>query len=68
LSADLESLRIGADAISWFESEIETFHRHLKAAQETQVERESDEKGMEELAWSAFAAAFLSPVEVPAMP
>jgi CheY-like chemotaxis protein len=66
LSADLESLRIGADAISWFESEIETFHRHLKAAQEAQVERESDEKGMEELAWSAFAAAFLSPVEVPA--
>jgi CheY-like chemotaxis protein len=68
LSADLESLRIGADALPWFESEIETFQRHFKAAQGTQVERESDEKSIEELAWAAFAAAFLHPVEVPAMP
>jgi glycine cleavage system H protein len=68
LSANLESLRIGADAISWFESEIENFQRHLKAAQEAQVERESDEKGIEELAWSVFGAAFLPSVEVPAMP
>ncbi|MGB3564957.1 MAG: response regulator [Thermoanaerobaculia bacterium] len=68
LSADLGSMRIGADAISWFESEIENFQHHLKAARQTQGEGEADDEGIDELAWSVFAATFLTPAEVPAMP
>lgn len=71
LSADLSHLRIGADAIAWYESEIEKFREQLRAnrqarseaAPETEQEAAPEES---EEAWVAFAMAFLTGTSVQA--
>lgn len=67
ISADLAALTIGADAIGWYESEIGEYQRCLRSSREALEQEEIDDKEMEELAWKAFAATFLSNAPVPAM-
>ena len=67
ISADLASLTIGADAIPWYESEIDGYQRHFRSAREALEKEDIDDKEMEELAWKAFAETFLPSSPVPAM-
>jgi glycine cleavage system H lipoate-binding protein len=71
LSADLSSLRIGADATSWYETEIERFREQLRAYREARPEAapaDEQETAPDEIeeAWVAFSAAFLTANSVPA--
>lgn len=67
ISADLATLTIGADAISWYENEINKYQGCLRAAREALEKEDIDEREMEELAWRAFGEAFLPISPVPTL-
>jgi CheY-like chemotaxis protein len=62
LTRDLRRLRIGADALGWYEEEVDNFRRTLsgmvegRAGEEPARRSADDEEAIEE-AWQAFAAA-----------
>jgi CheY-like chemotaxis protein len=53
LPSDLESLKIGVDAVSWYHEEIDRLTRLIAEVEDQDVEAMSDE------AWNAFSASFL---------
>jgi len=63
LSADLAKMRIGADAVAWYQAEVETFRKKL--ADELAADRprtkdsHADSKENAEAAWKTFADCFL---------
>ena len=73
LSQELEDLRIGADALPWYESEIRDFWSRLSALRKAQEEgerasevtpEEATQKGAE-LAWSVFGDTFVGSNHAP---
>jgi len=64
LTGDLRSLLIGADAVSWYQKEIDRFREmvkkinHKKQEAETPTE-EKEQKGMSDELWEAFSKSFL---------
>lgn len=60
LSTDLESLTVGADAVSWYEEEIQRFWTEVrKLAREAEPGRPVDAGGSGVDRWNAFAKLFL---------
>ncbi len=61
LTADLESLRIGADAIAWYRKEIERLSQLIPPAEdEKNSEQERDRpEPMSDEAWDSFSTSFL---------
>jgi DNA-binding response OmpR family regulator len=62
LTADLRRLRIGADAVDWYQEEVAAFRRTLSELMERRSTAEPGEPTADELesveeAWQAFAAA-----------
>ncbi len=67
LTGDLQTLKIGADAVSWYQEEIDKFSEMTKKIssqkQETETSREGNGKvageQLDDETWDAFAKAFL---------
>lgn len=67
LSSDLQSLRIGADAVSWYQKEIDKFSEMMKKISQEKLKPEASTEGngkmekeqMDEEVWEAFSKAFL---------
>jgi CheY-like chemotaxis protein len=62
LSEDLGSLRIGADAIAWYQAEIDKFSEMMKKLSKTKEEAKVVTEGnakLEDETWEAFSQSFL---------
>lgn len=72
LRGDLSDMTLGADAVAWYQAQVETFRRKL--TEEMAAERGAEKAhaaGAEknaEAAWVAFASCFVGPEPVPLAP
>ena len=67
LGQDLQSLKIGADAVEWYQNEIDNFMKlvgkisaeKLAAGEPVDDHGEMEKKMLDEASWDAFSESFL---------